>query len=179
MRSEFRAKLNIPLCLAAVLLCMTLVSVYLVSGLFARYTAKGTSDNAAAVAAFTPLAAFEEDTWVFEHDGSVSYSFTYQLALSNPSEVDVRCGLTISFPDRLLDGAVFTFMDVQKENTNGTAIDFGEFASLAAGDTAGIVQTLKITIDEECYNNIMASHDGQTDSLAAHFEAVVSFTQID
>lgn len=180
MRSESRSKLNIPLQFAAVLLCLTLISVYLVSGLFARYTTERTSGNSAAVAEFSPLASFVEDTWVFDSEGTATaYSFEYQLTLSNPSEVDVSCGLEITFPDDMLNGSVFTFMDVQKENINGAAIDFGDFASLTAGDTVGIKKILRITIDENCYNSIMSFHDGQTDSLAAYFDAVISFTQTD
>ena len=36
-----KAKLNIPMCAALVLLLLTMVSIYLVSGLYARYKAEG------------------------------------------------------------------------------------------------------------------------------------------
>ena len=47
MRTESRSKSNMPLQLAAVLLCLTLFSIYFVSGLYARYTYKETNNNSA------------------------------------------------------------------------------------------------------------------------------------
>lgn len=180
MRTESRLKSNMPLQLAAVLLCLTLFSIYFVSGLYARYTYKKTNNNSAVVAEFSPLASFVNDTWVFDTDTSVStYSFEYQIKLSNPSEVDVECELEISFPDAMLNGAVFTFGDSVKENSDGTSIRFGNIAVLSAGDTTGITEILRITIDQDCYNRIMSSHNGQTSSLSAHFDADISFTQVD
>lgn len=176
MRSKYSSKLNIPLQLAAILLCVTLISVYLVSGIFARYTTENSSGNTAAVAEFSPTASFVEDTWVFDSD---TYSFEYQIKLTNPSEVDVNCSLEISFPDDMLNNAEFTFNDETKTNINGNTIQFGSFANLSSGDTTGITEILKVTISEDIYNSIMSSHNGQTSSLAAHFDAEISFTQID
>ncbi|MBQ4533647.1 MAG: hypothetical protein IJA18_00435 [Ruminococcus sp.] len=180
MRTDSRSKLNIPLQLAAVLLCLTLISVYLVSGLYARYATTQRISKAAAVAEFSPLASFTEDTWVFDSDASqTAYSFEYEIKLSNPSEVDVNCGLEITFPDDMLSGAVFTFNDTVKENNNGTAINFGNFEDLSSGDATGVTKILKITINKECYDRIMSTHNGQNNSLSAYFDAVISFTQID
>ncbi len=176
MRSEYSSKLNIPLQLAAVLLCLTLISVYFVSGLFARYTTENSTGNSAAVAEFSPAASFVEDTWVFD---SATYSFEYQIQLTNPSEVDVNCSLEISFPDDMLNDAEFTFKDKTIKNSNGSTLQFGSFGNLSSGDTTGITETLRITINEDIYNRIMASHNGQTAFLAAHFDAEISFTQID
>lgn len=177
MRSEYSSKLNITLQLAAVLLCLTLISVYFVSGLFARYTTENTTGNSADVAEFSPAASFVEDTWVFESDKL--YYFDYQIKLTNPSEVDVDCSLEISFPDDMLNNAEFTFKGNTIKNNNGSTLQFGSIANLSSGDTAGITETLRITINEDIYNRIMATHNGQTASLAAHFEAEISFTQID
>ena len=108
-----------------------------------------------------------------------AYSFEYQIKLSNPSEVDVNCGLEITFPDDMLSGAVFTFNDTVKENNNGASINFGNFEDLSAGDMTGVTEILKITINKECYDRIMSTHNGQNSSLSAYFDAVISFTQID
>lgn len=180
MLNNSYSKSNIFLKLAAVLLCLTLLSVYLVSGLYAKYSNKSASGNVAAVAEFSPLASFDNGTWVFESDGSESeYSYDYEIKLSNPSEVNVQCGLEIAFPDGMLDGARFTFNDNTQEVEDEEIMDFGEFATLDAGNTTGITKILTVTIDKACYDNIMANHSGQNASLSAHFEAVVSFTQID
>lgn len=187
MRNEFYSKSNIFFKLAAVLLCLTMLSIYLVSGLYAKYSNKSESGNIAAVAEFSPLASFNNDTWVFASDGSKDeYSYEYEIKLSNPSEVDVRCGFEIAFPDDMLKGAKFTFNgdtkifnDDTPETANVVTLDFGEFADLDAGQTTETIKILKVTIDKDCYDNIMAAHGGHGDSLSAHFEAVVSFTQID
>ena len=46
-------KMNIPMCLACILLCLTMFSAAMVSGLYARYTAGNTAEDAARVAAFS------------------------------------------------------------------------------------------------------------------------------
>lgn len=48
-----KRKVNIPIRAAAVLLCLTLFSTYLVSGLFARYTASAEGSDGARVAKFS------------------------------------------------------------------------------------------------------------------------------
>ncbi len=52
-KHQNNAKVNIPLRVAAVLLCLTLVSTYFVSGLQARYSTSGQSGNSAGVAKFS------------------------------------------------------------------------------------------------------------------------------
>ena len=52
MATQSREKPNIPMCLACVLLCLTLFSVHLCSGLYARYTEKGATNDSARVASF-------------------------------------------------------------------------------------------------------------------------------
>lgn len=164
MRSEYSSKLNIPLQLAAIMLCVTLISVYLVSGIFARYTTESSSGNIAAVAEFSPAASFVEDTWVFDSD---TYSFEYQIKLTNPSEVDVNCSLENFFPDDMLNNAEFTFNDITKTNINGNTLQFGSFANLSSGDTTGITETLKVTISEDIYNRIMSSRGADIFSCSA------------
>ncbi len=46
-------KLNIPLCIASVIFCLTLFSTYFVSGLYARYTSTGQAGSSARVAVFS------------------------------------------------------------------------------------------------------------------------------
>lgn len=52
-RHKRKAKMNIPIRVAAVLLCLTLVSTYFVSGMFARYATSGQSSGNARVAKFS------------------------------------------------------------------------------------------------------------------------------
>ena len=50
-----RAKVNIPICLAGVLLCLTLFSIHLTGGIFARYTTTASSSDSARVIRFGQL----------------------------------------------------------------------------------------------------------------------------
>jgi len=45
-----KAKLNIPMCLALILLCLTMFTTHLMSGLYARYVTKGSGEDSARVA---------------------------------------------------------------------------------------------------------------------------------
>lgn len=47
-----KAKLNIPMCAALVLMILTMISIHLTSGLYARYTTTATASDSARVAKF-------------------------------------------------------------------------------------------------------------------------------
>lgn len=64
-----KIKWNIPMCLAGVLFCLTLLSIRLTSGLYARYTASGKTDDAARVITFGDLEVTE--TGDFEENGTM------------------------------------------------------------------------------------------------------------
>lgn len=52
MTRRARAKVNIPICAAAILLCLTMFSVHLTSGVYARYTTTASGSDSARVAKF-------------------------------------------------------------------------------------------------------------------------------
>ena len=52
MKNRPKVKMNIPICLAGVLLCLTLFSFYFSGGLYARYVTKSTGSDSARVARF-------------------------------------------------------------------------------------------------------------------------------
>lgn len=54
-----RAKRNIPMCAACVLLCLTLLSAYLISGLYAKYTDTAVGSDSARVVRFGNLTLTE------------------------------------------------------------------------------------------------------------------------
>lgn len=53
------AKVNIPICIASVLLCLTLISVHLTSGLYAKYISSSAGSDSARVATFGELTITE------------------------------------------------------------------------------------------------------------------------
>lgn len=90
-----KIKINIPIRVAAVLLCLTLVLTYLVSGLFARYVTSSESSSSARVAKFSiegegilsesiavSLApgGYEEKTFSIKNNSEVSVEYTVEVA---------------------------------------------------------------------------------------------------
>jgi hypothetical protein len=52
--------MNIPMCLAAILLCLTLISIHLTSGLYAKYISSASGNDSARVIKFGELTLTEE-----------------------------------------------------------------------------------------------------------------------
>lgn len=80
---------NWILCLAGVLFCLTLFSMHLTSGLYARYVARGTSGDRAMVAKFSIEQTGTIDRFIAVDVCPDFTSQTYTIALENNSEVDV------------------------------------------------------------------------------------------
>ena len=55
-----KTKMNIPMCLAAILLCLTLISIHLTSGLYAKYISSASGNDSARVIKFGELTLTEE-----------------------------------------------------------------------------------------------------------------------
>ncbi len=91
----FKSQKNIPMRIAAVLLCLTLFSTYLVTGLFARYTTSAQGGDHARVAKFS-----------FEGSGELLQSIeaslfpgesqTATLIIENNSEVAVEYTVAVT-----------------------------------------------------------------------------------
>jgi hypothetical protein len=63
-KQNSNAKVNIPMCLACVLLCLTLVSIHLTSGLYAKYTVSGSGSDNARVITFGDITLTETGDFV-------------------------------------------------------------------------------------------------------------------
>lgn len=68
MKAAKKAKLNIPMCLAGILFCLTLISVHLTGGLYAKYTASGTGSDSARVITFGELTLTETGDFTSKTD---------------------------------------------------------------------------------------------------------------
>ena len=64
-----KPKVNIPMYTAAVLFCLTVISTYFVSGLYARYTTSGTGSDSARVIQFRDITITETGEFVTGDDG--------------------------------------------------------------------------------------------------------------
>lgn len=79
-------KVNIPMVLACVLLCLTLISIHLTSGLYARYTTTATASDSARVARFEVEGTATEELKLDCRAKNGEYIITVQ----NNSEVTVE-----------------------------------------------------------------------------------------
>ena len=94
MVTHHKTKMNIPMCLAAILLCLTLFSFYLCGGLYARYTTSDSGEDAARVARFDVSedgAYFSENLLIETAPGRVER----EIVVTNNSEVAVAYTVTI------------------------------------------------------------------------------------
>ncbi len=92
---ESRIKRNIPICVAAVLLCLTLFSAYLVTSLFARYTTSAQSSDQARVAKFSIKGGDKFSTPITADLIPGEYKKVY-LDIKNDSEVAVEYTLEVT-----------------------------------------------------------------------------------
>ena len=93
MKKEHKAKENILMCTAVVILCATLLSTYFVGGLYAKYTTKKIDRDSARVAAFD----IEQEGTIFETikaDVTPGTTKSVELIITNKSEVAAEYTLT-------------------------------------------------------------------------------------
>ena len=95
MDRHYKTKMNIPMCFAAILLCLTLFSCYLCGGLYASYTTTARGEDAARVAKFDVSEKgvyFSEDIIIDEVVPGIEKR---EIIVTNNSEVAVACVVTI------------------------------------------------------------------------------------
>lgn len=199
MRYTHTEKPNIALRLAALLLCLTLFSLYLLSGLYARYTVTGTAADSARVAAFQPTATITPATetvgYVYGKETAYTYTVTYYITVNNPSEVAVNCELDITLDEKLAyfyeSGHWFTISDptevsgvrwIRPANPYLTysILETISLGTLDAHDTTGFTRELTYHFTQHQFNSLIGEHieDGDLD-LTQYFTASVTFTQVD
>lgn len=200
MRYTHTEKPNIALRLAALLLCLTLFSLYLLSGLYARYTVTGTAADSARVAAFQPTATITPATGTvnYVYGQSTSYNVTYDITVTNPSEVAVDCELVIT-KDAFLsskEGAIWFWINNPDDPSNplsihpiligGTDYDWSVLETVSLGtldahDTVGVTRQITVGISSYLFNLLIADSNFETGKLdlTQYFTASVTFTQVD
>lgn len=117
-----KQKVNIPMCAALVLLLLTMISIHMTSGLYARYTANSTATDSARVAKFDVDAKVEQ---VKDGEGK-PIEGRFALTVTNESEVAVKYKVIVTFDEALpedntlsvgLTGAAGTALEGKKTYT--------------------------------------------------------------
>ena len=120
--------------LAAVLFCLLMVSIYLMSGLFARYVSRDQGTDSARVAKFNPLVTSTTKDVKIEYGVSENNAGAYTVEVVNDSEVAVTYNIKV-----VVDKAEDTFdikvaLEDRELNTEETnELLFENAGYLAAG----------------------------------------------
>lgn len=157
--------------IALILLCMTLFSTSMLSGLYAKYTAKNNGEDSARVAKFNVAADWKGVTVAAS---SVQTNGEYQFTVTNNSEVAITYDLVITFPGGIPDYLQTSLPD-KVAAKSGNTITFSDVASLAPA-TADTQRTLTFTVDLEKFTQ-PATGESYEETLT--FTATIRCTQID
>lgn len=173
-----KTKLNIPMCAAAVLLFLTLLSIHLTSGLFARYTTTVTAGDSARVAKFdVDVTADIKDITV---DCEQSDSGTFTLTVTNNSEVTVRYTLILTLLENKQIHGTDLYMYKDTDNTpyfpTNNVYTFTNLGTL----TPGANQTHNITFGVYSWHTVTEdANESPTYNWDLDFNVDVVATQVD
>ena len=186
MVRQHKVKMNIPMCLAAVLLCLTLVSIHLTSGLYAKYITSDSGSDFARVIRFGELTLTEKGDFYEESKlmiipgvaltkkATVSFSgseaATYVFVEITPSKWSTANNKTFSL---LSNGKTAMQWDVAEgwlflKSNNGTYVYYRELApntELAAADI--IAEDGKIAVSDQITKRDIESMTGISLKLRA------------
>lgn len=152
-------KVNIPMCIASCLFCLTLFSFYLCGGLYARYTTSDSGEDAARVARFDVSedgAYFSENLLIETVPGRVER----EIVVTNNSEVAVAYTVTIKNTTKNIpysfsvDGSVpmpneCTVTCYLKPNSTESISIVAEWAEEGALKYMGMVDLITLTISAQ------------------------------
>lgn len=164
--------------IALILLCMTLFSTSMLSGLYAKYIAKDNGDDDARVATFEVDVDgnFADGITVNASQGDLDG--TYQFTVENKSEVAVYYDLLITFTEDV------SFCNVALTNPvgsdilgiqDGDTITFSKIGSLAPG-AKGDPYTVTFILDLDKFTK---DETGSSVEKTVSFTAIIRCTQID
>lgn len=115
-------KFNIPMCAAFILFILTLISMHLTSGLFARYTVTATGSDTARVAKFDVQAGVGENITMDCTLGTDPGK--YSITVKNNSEVAVRYSITVDFTEQIPGTALMVTLDGESGTMSNNTLSF-------------------------------------------------------
>lgn len=159
MDRQRKARMNIPMCIACVLLCLTLFTFHFSGGLYAKYTARETDSDSGRIAKFDISengAYFSENLLIETVPGTINR----KIALTNNSEVLVAYTVTIENTTRNIpytfsvDGSTpakdkcSVVCYLQPNSTNDITIS-ATWSEVGALKYIGMVDLIKLTVYAE------------------------------
>lgn len=175
MPQRYKAKMNIPMCAAGVLLCLTLFSMCLTSGLYARYTSKDFGSDAARVAQFSVNLNGADNDLIRINVGQGETSGSYIFYIENDSEVAIRYDVILTFTTEIPQ-YVSVMLNGKTGVANGTQILFEDVGTIAPNAAEARNDISFIVNDVESFSD-GASGNSHDNNL--NFNAEVKCVQID
>ena len=163
-----KAKLNIPMVTALILLVLTMVSIHLTSGLYARYTAGATAKDSARVALWD-VGAASNNTGVSIDCSTDDLDDVYQFTVTNNSEVTARYDVVVTFKESLAKGISFKLDGTKTPKTN----DSKTFVFENAGQLNYGGATANHTL------TFIAVFEDVSEDVSYDFTVTIDFEQID
>ena len=140
-------KINIPLLLAGILFCLTLISSSLTSNLIAKYSTSTTGGDSARVAKFDVITTKDIDK-IELVPGDRDSSGTYKFTIKNNSEVVVKNSVIV---ENVPENVQVKFNNSASETSGGADITF----DVGVLDIGGSVDcTLTFYADTNCDTQI-------------------------
>lgn len=145
---------------AFVLLCLVILSVYMMGGLLAKYSTTGKGSDEARVAKFAFTVQGVPNTNEIVCTAVSSGSSTYTITIQNQSEVAVHYDLVLNFTSGDPSGISYSFSPATGD--------------LAVGESGSSTLTFTVNWDE-----FTANKTGAAASVTLDFSVTVNVTQID
>ena len=171
-----KAKMNIPMCMACVLLCLTLFSTYLTGGLYARYISRDDFEDSARVAKFDVDLSSNSDKVDIRLERSTTGN--YSFIIHNKSEVAIKYDILLTFNKELP-----SYVKVTLNGKGGTKPE-GDANSLLFENVGTVAPNVPDTdntlvFEVSSLDDFLGSATGQNHSFEIDFTASVNCEQID
>lgn len=162
-----KAKLNIPICAALVLLFLTMVSIHMTSGLYARYTTSDSAHDSARVAKF----AVESVLTPVENENG-----KFTLTVTNNSEVAVQYKVEVEFSAPM--SVALNSGDAKELEGDATSITFSDTSWTLAPGAEADTHTLQFSLNDWSYITKNANNVSEWEE-SLDFTVNVTAEQID
>ena len=160
--------------IAGALFCLVLISVSLLSGLYARYLSNGDGDDTARVAKFDVATTVPNVNAKFV--SNVATDNEYTLSVTNNSEVAVNCDLVLVFKTPVQYFNVTVDGKTPEISADGKTLTFRGISTLAPnGDTANCNLAFAVTDWDAVTKTVNADKVTYT----FNFDGTLYCTQID
>ena len=156
--------------LAALLVCtmlLTMISVHMTSGLYARYIATSTGSDSARVA------KFDVDCTLTAVDGVEGQ---YYLSVANQSEVAVRYSIHVELDNHM---NVTIGNETKTPDTDNTSVTFTSDEWTLLPGTNAEYHTLQFAVTDWTGLTNQTLDSGETESVSLQFKVGVSAEQVD